>query len=234
MSCTPLAAQSPILTTCRVTGDFIKIIVGQANSETLNVHETVIKQSSGFFQAALNQQWKEGQARKIELPEDDPDVVATYLEWLYSTKINHPHEAIKTPNTEQSRDAHLVYAELYCFGEKCQDDAFCNAVMLAWVDMLDSQTADGVRIWTAPGAGAVRIIYQGTPKHSPARRMLSYIYSTFGRERWITNSKNNTERGEILLDVPEFLQELVFREKKGYSWSRSGHKVSEMQAQWLK
>lgn len=101
-------------------------------------------------------------------------------------------------------------ARAYVFGEKIQDDAFCNNVMDA---ILKRIKGNGHVSWY-PTTDAVATIYNGTPEGSPARRLCVYLHTNFGSARQI----RSTEDGEH----PDFLRDLSrsLLEARGYPTSR--------------
>ncbi|KAM3421105.1 hypothetical protein BST61_g1519 [Cercospora zeina] len=166
----------------RFGGDTITINVGiDDNVETFIIHEPLLRERGGFFEAALNKQWKEGRARKIDLPEDQPDTVAAYIEWLYTKRIR--------PHTEKSRqqwemcDAHNEYehlAQLYIFGEKNQDSEFCNrciddTIETTKYEFVDADV-DSDFCFYYPGNHTIKMIFQGTHTGSPIRSLCVDIY----------------------------------------------------------
>jgi hypothetical protein len=60
----------------------ITLLVGTDEHELL-VHEDYLARHSALFKAALKKEWAEGQTRTIKLPEETPDLVAFYLDFLY-------------------------------------------------------------------------------------------------------------------------------------------------------
>jgi len=64
----------------------VEVVVG-TDKRTFYIHERLIRSQSAFFESALGKEWKEGQARKIELPDDDAHIFEAYARWLYSGKL---------------------------------------------------------------------------------------------------------------------------------------------------
>lgn len=141
-----------------------------------------MQDNSPFFKAALSKKWNEGTERPctIELPKDQVDIVAAYVDYLYV-------DDIKAEKTIFSWLAHL-----YCFGEKIQDDGFCDALLLA----IRSGAGPGR---FSPGIDTVNIIYAGTPKNAPMRRFLVELYAQ--RATAVSQFPENT--------CSEFLRDLV-------------------------
>lgn len=102
---------------CIYSGKTITIRVGAENDdvevEELSCHKPLLEEGSPFFRAALDKQWREGQNVEIGLPEDEPDMVAAYISWLYDGEIDPPS------SFDAEEDITYPYlAKLYVFGEK--------------------------------------------------------------------------------------------------------------------
>lgn len=170
------------------------------DAEKFYAHESVLKERSGFFQAALNQQWKEGRERKVYLPEDKPVCVATYVEWLFSGKI--ASETIKPAAELRAGDVseqHLFLAHLYVLGEKLIDVKFCDDVIKAMAQLCAVGVSESR--WY-PTFSAVQTIYGGTTSESPARKFLVHIYKTRGKQSWFgTNEADFTGPMQFLVDL---------------------------------
>lgn len=64
------------------------IIVGQENtSETFTVHEDLLKMYSVFFRSCLDSNFKEANAKCVELPEDEPRDFEVVVNWLYREPV---------------------------------------------------------------------------------------------------------------------------------------------------
>ncbi|USW55611.1 Putative BTB/POZ domain-containing protein [Septoria linicola] len=185
----------------RFTGALITITVGRGgDAEKFYAHESLLKERSGFFQAALNQQWKEGRERKVDLPEDQPAHVATYIEWLFSGKIASQmvKPAAELTGTDIA-DEHSFLAHLYVLGEKLIDDKFCDDVMKAMAQLCAVSVGEDLYY---PGDLAVDTIYKGTTGESPVRKFLVHIFKTRGKQSWIDlNEADWTGPVQFLLDI---------------------------------
>jgi hypothetical protein len=77
-----------VLTRHSVGQSIVKITVDDTDMrEVFYVDKALVCARSKFFRAALNSEWKEGEENAIALPEDDPEIFATYLELVYTGKI---------------------------------------------------------------------------------------------------------------------------------------------------
>ncbi|KAI5360922.1 putative SKP1/BTB/POZ domain superfamily protein [Septoria linicola] len=140
---TPLAKRK------RFASSIVTVKVGLL-AEALTTHETLLKDHPPFFAAALDAKWKEGQTREIKLPEDDPDAVTVYWD-----------EEDDKPNFD-------LLVRVYVFGEKVQDERFCDVVMSALCQARDTPDQQGARY--IPGTSVITDLYDGSPAGSPARR----------------------------------------------------------------
>lgn len=211
----------------------ITVHAGPDPSTPFLVHEGVVKESSEFFKAALNKQWKEGTERKIDLPDDCPHVVADYIEWLYSKEIEFTYKS-KGPSAIQkfddiqkeiSNDYHHL-ARLYVFGEKIQDDSFCNRALSTMIEVCTDSpmVTNGSKLY--PSNTTIPIIYAGTPAGSPARRFLVWVHQ-HGKAFWLTNSR------ETFMSCPEFLFDLAVAQAESHP-GKADFALAENRALWIK
>lgn len=189
----------------------IRVGTGE-NVREFSAHEAILRESP-FFRSALDKRWRESHSRDIDLPQDDGDVVAAFLDWSYFKIIaSKPVNAPALPMDDGEFD---FLARLYCFAEKTQCDHFADDVINAMALKTDDVANDGTR--TFPSHTAITILYSGTPPGSPARRFVCDMYCEFGIPSWIPK-----ENG---LSHPDFLQDLV-RAALGTNPRRSIHKHS--------
>lgn len=194
-----------------ITNNIVSLVAGRdvsgATIETFSVHETILQKRSPFFRAALDKGWREGQERRIELPEDHPDLVNAYAEFVYDKNVSDLCENERGNWTSQDlADEYYHQANLYVLGEKLQDDEFCNAVITKFINLIDAShgvTASNTRHY--PSTITVRTIYEGTPQGSPARKLMVHLYCTYAREDWLNKSNSISHS----LGCPEFLLDLA-------------------------
>lgn len=174
------------LTIGSLEGAPVELVVG-ARKTPLFPHEGVLRRTSSFFDTALKKDWEEGQKRIITLPDDEPELIHAYLRWAYSRQVFHA-------GVDMGRG---VLAELYVLGEKLLDDAFQDSVLNAYVARLTASHE-------LPGDTAITNIYEGTPKESPARRLVVNMYVKDGRPGHVET------QGENGWEVPtEFKDDLL-------------------------
>jgi hypothetical protein len=61
--------------------DMITLLVGE-DEEEMFAYGSYLSLYSGFFKAALKKEWAEGQTRTVKLPEEDPETVTFYFDFL--------------------------------------------------------------------------------------------------------------------------------------------------------
>lgn len=98
----------------RYTSNIITLKPGEGH-DAITIHEDILRDHSPFFKAALDKKWLDGATREIKLPDDTAEVVAAYVDWLYSRRLelDVPKDTKGRPEPESE-----LVARLYCFGEK--------------------------------------------------------------------------------------------------------------------
>ncbi|KAK5069444.1 hypothetical protein LTR16_009491 [Cryomyces antarcticus] len=122
--------------------------------------------------------WKEAKDRLVELPEDTAEIFGIYIQWLYTKGIASLPE---DPSSDSFLgEGYSLLASAYVLGEKLQDIAFKNDVVDAIMAESFNLNPNGQRLF--PGCHHIKIIYDGTPKSSLARRLLVDICTTLPRD----------------------------------------------------
>lgn len=176
------------LTLRSLAGAPVELVMGEYKASVF-AHEGILRKPCGFFDAALNKKWKEGQKRVIHMPDDRADAVYAYVQWLYTGRI-----FAKTRDADGD-PVFNPFARLYVLGEKLLDDAFQDRVLSALAVQGEKQM---------PSFESIEIIYEGTAEASPARRWLV--------DSWVQKAGNKTvekckEKGFPL--PPEFQRDLI-------------------------
>lgn len=146
-------------------------------THTYIVHEQMLCEHALFFQSAVKKEWNEGKERTIPLPEDDPEVVSLYLNWIYNKRI-----LSQSPTNEKGYDEICLLVKAYVFGEKIQDGRFKDAVIDATIKSTLIPDEDG-QTWF-PGSADVNRAYNGTPPGSPLRRLMVDFWALHGNDDW--------------------------------------------------
>ena len=135
----------------------MKVLVGPGKTK-FYMAPSVLRKAGTFFNSALKKEWKEGQERTVEMPEDDPVCFRLYAEWLYTGTIF----CKKSPTPARGSFGSLV--GLYILGEKVLDKDFQDCVIDAMLATLNSEKV-------TPGKEDINRIYTQTPTGSPLRRL---------------------------------------------------------------
>ncbi|KAH4300166.1 hypothetical protein HBH64_098990 [Parastagonospora nodorum] len=146
----------------------IAVRVGAEPKHTdFSVHESLIRLSSPFFEAALSREWKESQERIVKLPEGNAHAFRIYVHWLYTSqlcsKLQFNHVSL---NDGQWEWANLVKG--YLLGDYLQDIDFKDSVMDAMIDWGNEAARE---CSDAPPHSSIEV-YQQTGKTSPLRRIV--------------------------------------------------------------
>lgn len=160
--------------------DIVILLVGPQERKMV-VHSPQITAHSEFFAAALKKEWIEGQAREIKLPEEEPEIVAYYIESVYFGKLPTDIYTTTSPGLEKELGYKLL-AEMYVLAERMLDSRCRNRLLQEVLRLRDLKCKTGDR-WN-PTHVPINIIYQGTAPGSPARRLLLDIHAKQAREDW--------------------------------------------------
>lgn len=76
--------------------EVVSIFLGKKRKE-FNVHKKLICDASKFFSDAFTGPFKEGQEGTMYMPEDDPDVFACFVDWLYRNPLPFVEDTIESP-----------------------------------------------------------------------------------------------------------------------------------------
>ena len=144
----------------------VTLLVGP-DEQRMAVHSEFLTQDSRFFQAALKEEWLngEGQSREIRLPDESPVYMAYYIEHMFGLAL--PTRVLTEKSQCSPIMAHhfKLLAELYVLGERRLDAKYRNLIVR---ELLRLVTLRG----RSPNCEFANIIYRGTTKGSPARCMM--------------------------------------------------------------
>jgi hypothetical protein len=162
----------------------ITLVVGP-DEQRMYVHEDFLSQDSQFFRAAMKQEWRPN--RKIKLPDESPIHMGYYIGHMYGDAP--PTSVLKT---EAQCDPGLfpcfdLLAELYVLGERRLDAKYQNAIIREMFRLV-------ILSHQSPGIECVRIIYGGTTKLSPARRIVVDFAAVCCCDYWLKVAHEDSER----------------------------------------
>jgi hypothetical protein len=206
-----------------ITSPTVRVRVGADNNvseQSFYVHVDLLTSRSHFFANALRDYakfdehnkeadnknrsivWREGDEGIIRLPEDEPDVFANYVQFLYAKKLPIYKELSKpegfTPvitakgkkeypefyasMLAAAQREYTMLAKLYVFCEKIQDVTTKHALIFAFVE--STQKVRGGITQLFPITQVIRHIYNGTLASDPLRAFLVDCYVYMGHSGW--------------------------------------------------
>ncbi|RAH69974.1 BTB/POZ domain-containing protein [Aspergillus aculeatinus CBS 121060] len=159
-------------------GRTIEIVVGD-EQRVYGVHEGLVRSSSPFFDKALAGKWKESAQRTVQLPNDEPKIVALYIHWLYyGTLPVFCDELVEIGNSE-----YLDLAKAYILGDKILDTLFQDTVIDAIIEKSRSTAQDGHR-WYPDGA-VLDYAYHNIAESAQILELFVDMYVTKGNSSWL-------------------------------------------------
>lgn len=81
-----ISSASDVLTQLSVSPEPVLIYV-DSDEQEFRIHEHLLTSSSDFFKNALKNEWAEGHARKVKLPEVDVNAFMIWEQWLYARDL---------------------------------------------------------------------------------------------------------------------------------------------------
>ncbi|KAF9701867.1 hypothetical protein EKO04_000877 [Ascochyta lentis] len=154
--------------------DVVRIDVGQeGNQKTFVTNPNVLTTRSQFFKKALSGVWQESYDRVVKLPDDHPEVFALYIHYIHAGTL--PVTPDTNSSVQEGHEENKALAQLYVLAEKLQDTMTKNTVIKAFLVIILMCREDGVARHK-PKAEAIKIIYDGTPAGSMARKLFVDVY----------------------------------------------------------
>jgi len=193
----------------------VKIRVGQQPlQKTFVVHEDIISRSE-YFRRAMNGNWAESDNRIVSLLEDDPHTFSIYLHMVHTNRFPEPttFRDISTKGlfARFIKSDLVQLAKVYVLAEKLQDTATKNAIVREIMAKSAVQGPDGSKY--CPDPIAINIIYNGTPKGNPCRRLVVHMW---------TDELPKTFTRDVESLPREFLGELALTFRDHYDRSIDG------------
>ncbi|KAL2849389.1 hypothetical protein BJX68DRAFT_267241 [Aspergillus pseudodeflectus] len=124
-------------------------------------------------------EWKESSQRTIQLPDDEPSIVALYIHWLY-------HRTLPVFCDEPGLPGNAEYLDLvkaYVFGDKILDTTFQNTVIDAMIEKSRSKARDGASWY--PVGEVIEYAYHNMHEPAPILELLVDMYVTTARRSWL-------------------------------------------------
>ncbi|CAN9104502.1 hypothetical protein CC77DRAFT_1047498 [Alternaria alternata] len=161
----------------------VTIRVGEApNTKDFIAHEAFLTSRSEFFRRAMNGNWKEAETCIINLPDDTAEAFACYINHVYTGQLpttSKTTSELKKLTVEEFEhhvnDQYRIIFDVFVLSEKLQDVTTKNAMMEAALATAGLVAIDG--LWRVPTCHVVNAVYNGTPAGSPARRLVTDLWT---------------------------------------------------------
>lgn len=179
-----------MLTLQRYTDPMVILLVGHLENK-ITVHRGVLEQSA-WFKNALDGPFEEAKTGVIRMPEDDPDVVAVFVHWLYTKTV------LRREGREwiEADKGYFDLARAYILGDKIAYDEHMDAVLSSIID-LEAKT-----VWSSCGLSVLKTVYRSIPStSSPLKYYLVDEYLIQRHAKRTTFSKLENIPKEFLIDV---------------------------------
>ncbi|KAL1800542.1 hypothetical protein ACET3X_000884 [Alternaria dauci] len=179
------------------------------DTEHFVAHESFLTSRSEFFRRAMNGNWKEAETRTINLPDDNAQVFAHYINYVYTGQLPTTSKTSLELKelTEEEFDDHVqdqyeIIFDVFVLSEKLQDITTKNAMMKAAL-ATTRLTRNGTE-WRTPSRHTVNAIYNGTPTGSPARRFVTDSWTAVSLSFIFSQSRKLNQ--EFIKDLCESLE----------------------------
>ena len=196
-----------------LTSTSIRISTGkpETSMQSFTVHQQLVSTRSEFFAKALRGgDWKEAEERTVVLPDDEPEVFRLYLQLLYvrapvwfGSDANTMQTGSVTLNSvARGDDAYVVLSRLYVLAEKLIDETAKTSILAALSACDGKRDSQGAM--HCPSFESIKIIYNGTPDDSAARKCIVELYSKCAAKSSILDLFSSTQK------LPhDFLSDLI-------------------------
>ena len=185
--------------TLRLFDDIACLVVGP-EERVIKIHKGLLCSESAYFKAALGGRFKEAQEQRIQLLEEDPDVMDRFQRWIYTRNPYEKGEVVKDASWD-------LLVELCVFAD--------NRLVTKLHNLMIDHIIEKEDLTHEIPAYKLTFVYQKTLPSSPIRRLLVDLSARLGLiDTWGIVSEDESRRREY----PElFLRELVvalYKDKK--------------------
>ncbi|CBX98816.1 hypothetical protein LEMA_P080550.1 [Plenodomus lingam JN3] len=128
------------------------------------IHETLIRKSSLFFEAALGRKWREAEDRIVKLPTLEAGDFRVYIQWLYTGRLH------VVPATEVDSLLDIAtLAQAHLLGDYLQDTNYQDHAMDLMIEWYRKSSTKTVQAFADARAAG---LYERTAEHGGLRRFL--------------------------------------------------------------
>ena len=167
--------------------------VGSQDATTIwHLPKALLSHQSPFFAAALNGSFAEAKWKSVTMPDDDPDVFKTWIQWLFVAEI--------------SCESDFVLVKAWILGDKLGCLEFQNRVM---TNLLDSHSPWNIYHMVKPST--VRVAYEGSAPGSKLRKWAIdfFLYQTSCNKSARSPLQQNNDWVSQTKDIEGFSQDYM-------------------------
>lgn len=191
----------------------ITIIVGpEDDSTSFSVHESLVRQESGFVEAIFRNGWKENEKRIVRLPEHDAEHFKIFFNFIYTGFIfsSKPGDAFADKPEKDAEWTRLAYA--YALGNYLQASDFKDAMMDAMIDKVKKSKQCSHQTM-------YQIIYPNSVPGSGVRKLLVDVAATRWTWEFLKQQHSAPEWSDFFLDLSIAHHEIrAFPSRKTIVW----------------
>ena len=148
------------------------------NKITFHVHQELLFKSSPVFKAAFSGNCRESDEHRMALPEDDPETVERFMQWLYFNSLG----LTKGVCSDTWDKRYWQLARLNTLADKFDVRLLKNAII---DELFALRMTPGVR---SPQPPVVGYIYENTTETSSLRKLIVVWYAWHIKHTWYTSS----------------------------------------------
>jgi len=190
-----------VLTSRSARQPVIVVDVGRGPRALLSIHENVLRASSRVLHAAVDDVWPR---MKTELPEEDPDIFASYVDWLYtkdSTLCDHD----KVLSAVDKWDL-LIHS--YSVGLRLWDPPFRDTVVDQMKRLLEDRYSAPEFVPTPTIMEKANAVYKSTLRSSKRRTLFAEYVA--GLVDPVTFATAKDTSSDLIFDVAKLLMQKRF------------------------
>lgn len=160
--------------------EIVTLFVGDERTEML-AFASCLSFHSEFFKTALKKEWAEGQTRTIKLPEEEPEIVAQYLDYVLGKGL-----PTDSTNLDARGEVYTTLTMLFAVGERVLDSGLRNAIIAEIIRFTTILVVGPTYVF--PNALQINNIYNCTTSASPARRLMVDLFMLAGNTTWLVDT----------------------------------------------
>ncbi|KAK4954410.1 hypothetical protein LTR10_007841 [Elasticomyces elasticus] len=169
----------------------INVEVGTKRKKPFTLHRGVLGFYSGYFEAAMKDNFKEGTLGLIELPTEDVATFEMFVRWLYTRKL---------PEPPATGDNFKNLIDLWLFADRRECPLLAN-------QSLDAVRDETVRNWQLP-TNKLQNVYDNTAESAGLRRFIIFLFGQIGGSGFLGETHRQDWPAAAVWDLAKYLWKL--------------------------